>query len=156
MRQLAALYIIYHAYEHTPPQPSTESPTMTFRKYISDQYLKRHNQAKIIFLFWFPNMTVSCKHVHRLELQMFFYFCVAHLPVKRDIKTKFPYFLFYTCMSEIRNREFRLYILTGKCATQKLKLLRNSSLWTCSHHIAILLSENKVHVVYELSLTVSL
>ena len=25
-------------------------------------------------------------------------------------KTKFPYFLFWTCMSQIRNQEFRLYI----------------------------------------------
>ena len=50
-------------------------------------------------------------------------------------------------MSEIRNQEFRLYTrLTGQCATQKnniKKILRNSSLWTCSHHIAILKSENK-------------
>ena len=41
----------------------------------------------------------------------FLYFCVAHyIPVKRNIKTKFPYFLLWTCMSEIRNREFCLYI----------------------------------------------
>ena len=42
------------------------------------------------------NMTIWCKHVHRLELQKFFLiFCAAHLPVKRDRKTKFPYFLFW-------------------------------------------------------------
>ena len=33
--------------------------------------------------------------------------------------------------------------LIGKCATQRLKNLRNSSLWTCSHHMAILKSGNK-------------
>ena len=56
--------------------------------------LKRHNQGKIIknrvILFWFLNMTICCKHVHRLEMQKFLHFCAAHLPVKRDIKTKFP------------------------------------------------------------------
>ena len=40
--------------------------------------LKRHNQAKIIkksvFLFWLINMTIRCKHVHRLELQKFLIF----------------------------------------------------------------------------------
>ena len=29
-----------------------------------------------------------------LELQKFFNFCVAHLPVKQDIEKKFPCFLF--------------------------------------------------------------
>ena len=56
-------------------------------------------------------MTILCKHVHGLELRMFFfYFCAVHLPVRLDIETKFPYFLFWTCFSKIRNREFRLYI----------------------------------------------
>ena len=53
---------------------------------------------------------IWCKRVHRLELQMFFNFCAAHLPVRLDIETKFPYFLFLTWLSVIRNREFRLYI----------------------------------------------
>ena len=34
-------------------------------------------------------------------------FCVAHLPVKQDIKTKFPYFPFWTYMFKKRNREKR-------------------------------------------------
>ena len=61
--------------------------------------LKRHNQAKIVkksvILFWILDKTISCKHVHTLELQKFFIFCAAHLPVKRDIglKTKFPIFI---------------------------------------------------------------
>ena len=50
-------------------------------------------------------MTIWCKHVHRPELQKFLNFCAAHLPDKRDIETTFPYFLFWTCMSEKRNRE---------------------------------------------------
>ena len=41
-------------------------------------------------------MTIWCKHVHRLELQKFFNFWAAHLPVWLDIETKFPYFLFLT------------------------------------------------------------
>ena len=48
-------------------------------------------------------MTIWCKHVHRLELQTFFNFCAAHLPVRLDIETKFPYFLFLTWLSIIRN-----------------------------------------------------
>ena len=76
--------------------------------------LKRLNQAKIIkksvILFWLVNMAIWCKHVHRLELQKFCNFCAAHLPVKRDIETKSLYFLFWTCVSEIRNLEFCLYL----------------------------------------------
>ena len=34
---------------------------------------------------------------------VFLNLCVAYLPVRRDIKTKFTYFLFWTCMCEIRN-----------------------------------------------------
>ena len=45
-------------------------------KFVDKISLKRHNQAKIIeksvFLFWLLNITVWCKHVHRLELQKFF------------------------------------------------------------------------------------
>ena len=44
--------------------------------------LKGLAQAKIIkksvILFWLLNMTIWCKHVHRLELQNFFNFCAAH------------------------------------------------------------------------------
>ena len=42
--------------------------------------------------------------------QFFFNFCAAHLPVRLDIETKFPYFSFLTWLSIIRNQEFRLYI----------------------------------------------
>ena len=91
-------------------------------------------------------MTIWCKHVHRLELQKFFNLSVAHSPVRLDIDTKFPYFLFLTWLSIIRNRRFRLYIssLTGECAAQKLKNLCSSSLWTCLHHMVILKSQNKI------------
>ena len=58
--------------------------------------LKGLAQAKIIkkslILFWPLNMTIWCKHVHRLELQKFFNFSAAHSPVRLDIETKFPYF----------------------------------------------------------------
>ena len=40
----------------------------------------------------------------------FFNFSAAHLPVRLDIETKSPYFLFLTWLSKIRNQEFRLYI----------------------------------------------
>ena len=49
------------------------------------------------------NMTIWCKHVNILELKKFFNFCSVHLSVRLDIKTKFPYFLFLTWLSKIRN-----------------------------------------------------
>ena len=51
-------------------------------------------------------MTIWCKLVHRLELQKFiFYLCAAHSPVRLDIETKSPYFLFLTWLSMIRNHK---------------------------------------------------
>ena len=86
---------------------------------INTYALKGHAQAKIIkksvILFWLTNMTICYKHVHRLELQKFFNFCAAHLPVRIDIETKFPYFLLLTWLSIIRNREFHLYIKPNWC-----------------------------------------
>ena len=77
-------------------------------------YLKGLAQAKIIkksvILFRVLNMTIWCKHVHRLKLNFFFNFCAAHSPVRLDIETKFPHFLFLTWLSIITNQEFRLYI----------------------------------------------
>ena len=38
----------------------------------------------------------------------------------------------------VQNKKYVNFVfisrLTGKCTTQKLKNLRNSSLWSCSHH----------------------
>ena len=71
----------------------------------------------------------------------------VHLPVRLDIETKFSYFLFWTCMSEIRNRKFvSISSLTGKCIPQKFKNFCSSSLWTCLHHIVILRSQSKITV----------
>ena len=51
---------------------------------------------------------------------------VAHLPVKRDIET---------CMSKIRHTGISyIYRLTDKCAAQKIKIFRSSSLWISLHH----------------------
>ena len=79
-----------------------------------DCSLKGHvqvwNHQKSLILFWLINMTIWCKHVHRLEMQKNFNFCAGHLPARLDIETKFPYFLFLTWLSIIRNQEFRLYI----------------------------------------------
>ena len=47
--------------------------------------VKAHTQAKIIkismILSWLLNMSIWCKHVHRLKLQIFFNLCAAHLPL---------------------------------------------------------------------------
>ena len=49
--------------------------------YCYPSYIK--GQAKIIkksvILFCFLNMTICCKHVHRLELQKFFYFFLSRI-----------------------------------------------------------------------------
>ena len=75
--------------------------------------LKSVAQAKITkksgILFWRINMTIWCKHVHRLELQKFFIFCAAHSPVRLDEETKFLHFLFFTWLSKIRNQMFTSY-----------------------------------------------
>ena len=65
---------------------------------------------KSVIWFWLLNMTIWCKHVHRLELQNFFNFSAAHSPVRLDIETKFLYFLFLTWLSIVRNQESRLQI----------------------------------------------
>ena len=45
----------------------------------------------------------------------------------------------------IRNQEFvSISSLTGECAAQKLKKKFSSSLWTCLHHMVILISQNKI------------
>ena len=62
-----------------------QSTELLFLKYIaylnnSKIALKRHNPGKII------KKSVFSYIVHRPELRKFFFnFCVAHLPVKRDI-----------------------------------------------------------------------
>ena len=70
-------------------------------------------QAKIIkksvILFCLFNMTIWCKHDHRIELQKFFIFCAAHLPVRLDIETKFPYFFFLTWLSIMKYNFYYYY-----------------------------------------------
>ena len=48
---------------------------------------------KSVILFLLNNMTIWCKHVHRLELEKCFKLCAAHLPVRLDIETKITDFL---------------------------------------------------------------
>ena len=90
-------------------------------------------------------MTIWCKHVQRLKMQIFYNFCAAHSPVRLDIETKFSHFLFLTWLSIIRNREFRRYIQPDwwMCST-KIKKNCSSSLWTCLHHMVILRTQNKI------------
>ena len=54
-------------------------PCVTLRSQTEDNYiLKGLAQTKIIkksvILFWLLNMTIWCKHVHRLDLQKFLIF----------------------------------------------------------------------------------
>ena len=37
-------------------------------------------------LFWLFDMSILCQQVNNLELRKFLKFCVAHLPVKREIR----------------------------------------------------------------------
>ena len=100
---------------------------------------------KSVILFWLLNMTIWCKHVHRLELQKFFNFYAAHSPVRLHIETKF---LIFIIDNHVKNKKYGNFVsissLTGKCAAQKLKKLCSSSLWTYLHHMVILRSQNKI------------
>ena len=103
--------------------------------------LKGHAQAKIIkksvILFWLLNMTIWCKHVHRLELQFL------------DIETKF---LISNYWQPCQYGNFvSLSSLTGECAAEKLKNFCSSSLLTCSHHMVILRSQNEINDFFMLS-----
>ena len=77
-------------------------------------YLKGLAHAKIIkksmILFWLLNMTIWCKHVHRLELQKFLIFSAAHSPVRLDIESKFLISNYWQPCQKLEIREFRLYI----------------------------------------------
>ena len=56
---------------------------------------------------------------------------------QRDIH-EIPDFLFWTCMSKIRNTGISpMSRLAGKCATQKFKNFCSSSLLTCLNHMVI-------------------
>ena len=96
---------------------TTWGQLLVFACNCKNNRLKGLAQAKIIkksvILFWFLNMTIWCKHVNRLELQKFFNFCAAHLPVRLDIETKFSYFLFLTWLSKIRNQNWVGLLIKG-------------------------------------------
>ena len=74
-------------------------------------------------------MTISCKPVHRLELQKFLNFCAAHLPVKRDIEKKLTYFLFRTCWELGRNMGFGHF---EKMAETHISSQHENLIWTKS------------------------
>ena len=69
-------------------------------------------------------MAITCEHAH-------FGLLWQRRSVPKPHLSVFPVFLFRTCMSEIKFLPCIISRLTGKCATQNLKNLRNSSLWTC-------------------------
>ena len=106
-------YVSLHTYEFCSQWKASITMLLWWIKFLSSHFikiklcgtytwqesLKGLAQAKIIkkslILLWLSNMTIWYKHVHRLELQKFFYFFAAHSPVRLDIKAKFPYFLFW-------------------------------------------------------------
>ena len=77
-------------------------------------HLKGLAQAEIIkksvIIFWLLNMTIWCKHVHRLELQIFYNFRAAHSPVRLDIERNFLISNYWQPCQKLEIREFRLYI----------------------------------------------
>ena len=50
--------------------------------------------------------------------------------------------------NHVKNKKYGNFVsisgLTGKCAAQKLKNFCISSLWTCLHHMVILISQNQI------------
>ena len=61
---------------------------------------------KSVILFWLLNMTIWCKHVHRLELQKYFNLCAAHSSVRLDIETEFPISNYWQPCQKYEIREF--------------------------------------------------
>ena len=53
-------------------------------------------------------------------------------------------FMYAYIDNNVKNKKYGNFVsissLTGKCAAQKLKNFCSSSLWTCLHHMVILLS----------------
>ena len=105
---------------------------------VTNFSLKRHIQAEIIkksvFIILSPWYVIICQR---------FKMCFAHLPVRREIRTRF-----FFDMSKIRNTgitgkwNFRhaCYVAT---AAQNLKDFHNSSSWTCSHRLIMDLLESQ-------------
>ena len=60
-------------------------------------------------------MSIIFEHVHRLELQKYFKFCVAVASVPKT-----P-FMSYSCISDFGHACFKLYFVLIKCATQNLQ-----------------------------------
>ena len=70
--------------------------------------------------------------------KVFLNFCAAHLPVNRDIETKFLYFLFWTCMSKMRNRKFHFpFCRTLGCFIIKAALCKSQKRL---HNVTLLIS----------------
>ena len=76
------------------------------------------NHQKSSLLFWLLNMSIICQHVHRLELRNisllhFGLLWQRHKTYRKPRVSVIPVFLKY------------------RWATQNVKTLPNSSLWTC-------------------------
>ena len=112
-----------------------------------DQSLDDNYIAGNILIKGNSRFNFSCRHTRFLKINLGKLFASALIQCLFDYvlwasenlllkTTNSSYILFWTCMSEIKNQEFRLYIsrLTGKCAAQKLK---SFSLWPCLHHMVI-------------------
>ena len=84
-------------------------------------------------------MAIRCEHVHRLELWKF------GLLWQRSKCADSPiYHLFLCFLFACPKLNFVIISrLTGKRATQNFKTYAISSLWTCSHLMAILRRQNK-------------
>ena len=93
--------------------------------------LKRLAQAKIFqksaILFWLLNMTIWCKHVHRLELQTFFNFCATHSPARLDIETKFLISNYWQPCQKLEIRKFtkRVNIKKGEMILDFSQCVKN-------------------------------
>ena len=82
---------------------------------------------------------LACKHVHRLELQkFFFYFLCSHLPVRLDREEEIHDSFFLDM--HVQNKKYgdivSISSLTGKCAAQKLK--KNLSAVVVYGHVYII------------------
>ena len=88
-----------------------------------------------------------------------FYFLLTKLKIGRGFKFNYcriSYFG-YACPKKEIGNFVSTSPLTGKRATQKIKNVCSSSLWTCLHHMVILRIKNKITDFFDdFSLIVSL
>ena len=87
------------------------------------------------------SLCICCVHIEQTIMSF-----VGHIYLW---KSDYRLYWFLIIDNHVKNKKYGNFVsissLTGKCAAQKLKKnLCSSSLWTCLHHMVILIRQNKI------------